>query len=191
MVSSSLRILKETLFKARHRATYKGTFYFGRSRCFLNTKYMVFGNNFRIGEQCRLECYELYAGEKLTPSLTFGDNVYIGRNCTFYCADSIVIEDNVLIASYVFVSDENHGMEVADTPFGHNKLIHKPVRIKHNAWLCEKVCILPGVTIGHHSIIGAGSVVTKDVPDYSIAVGNPAKVIKKYDLNKKEWVKVK
>lgn len=65
----------------------------------------------------------------------------------------------------------------------------KPVTIGRNCWIGARVIILPGVTIGNFSIIGAGSVVTKDIPEYSIAVGNPAHVIKKWDPDSKAWVR--
>ena len=66
----------------------------------------------------------------------------------------------------------------------------KPVHIGDKVWVGESVCILPGVTIGECSIIGAGSVVTKSIPPYSIAVGTPAKVIKRYNFDTRSWIKV-
>jgi lipopolysaccharide O-acetyltransferase len=99
----------------------------------------------------------------------------------------------VLIASKVFISDINHGCYSGlpqDSPFSKpndRELSTKPVLIEENVWIGENVCVMPGVTIGFGTIIGAGSVVTKSIPAYSIAVGNPAKVIKKYNLLNKIW----
>ena len=67
---------------------------------------------------------------------------------------------------------------------------NKPVHIGENVWVGAGTVIVPGVTIGKNSVIGAGSVVTKDIPDYSVAVGNPAKVIKRYDINKQKWIRI-
>jgi lipopolysaccharide O-acetyltransferase len=108
----------------------------------------------------------------------------------------ISIGNNVLIASKVFISDINHGSYKGinqDSPLSHpssRKLSTSPIIIKDNVWIGEGVCIMAGVTIGFGSIIGALSVVTKSIPDYSIAVGSPAEVIKEYDFEKEEWVSV-
>jgi lipopolysaccharide O-acetyltransferase len=76
----------------------------------------------------------------------------------------------------------------SDMPYGSQVYNGEPVTINGGAWLGERCCILSGVTIGRKSIIGANSVVTKDIPDFCIAAGNPAKVIKHYDFNLHRWV---
>lgn len=102
------------------------------------------------------------------------------------------IEQNVLMASYISIMGHNHGTDPeCEDGYGGQPLVSKPILIKSGAWIGERVCILPGVTIGRKSIIGAGAVVTKDVPDYCIAGGNPARVIKKYDFDTKQWVGIK
>ncbi|WP_405373425.1 DapH/DapD/GlmU-related protein [Pseudobutyrivibrio sp.] len=96
-----------------------------------------------------------------------------------------------MIASNVLICSENHGIDPeSTTPYMSQPLISKPVSIGEGSWIGEMVCILPGVHIGKKCIIGAGSVVTKSIPDYSIAVGNPAKVIKKYNFKTHNWEKV-
>ncbi len=92
----------------------------------------------------------------------------------------IIIEDNVMIGSSVHIYCTNHRFDSADIPLidqGHYD--SKQVTLKNGCWVGAKAIILPGVTIGRNSVVGAGSVVTKDIPDGVIAVGNPAKVIKK------------
>ena len=91
----------------------------------------------------------------------------------------------------MFISDENHGMSPLTDNYRMNPLETKEVVIGDGCWLGEKSCVLPGVHIGKKTIIGAGSVVTKDIPDYCIAAGNPCKVLKTWDHEKEEWVRVK
>ena len=92
---------------------------------------------------------------------------------------------------YCFVGDYDHEYEDIKTPIWQQPLRNiKPVLIKQAAWIGTKSTICAGVTIGKGCVIGANSVVTKDVPDYSLAVGVPAKVIKKYNPKTKTWQKV-
>ncbi len=87
----------------------------------------------------------------------------------------ITIEDDVQIAANVQLISNNHD------PYERMILTCKPVLIKKGAWIGAGATILPGVCLGEYSIVGAGSVVTKDIPDYGVAVGNPAKIVRKLD----------
>lgn len=86
----------------------------------------------------------------------FGNNVFVGPNCGFYTA-----------GHPINASERNEGLEYA-----------KPIKVGNDVWFGGNVVVLPGVTIGHDVVIGAGSVVTKDIPSFSVAVGNPCKVIR-------------
>lgn len=156
-----------------------------------NTNKITLGKNCRIGEQSYLLCWNEYCHgkfhQKLNSSLTIGDNFNATRNLTIQCCNSITIGDNVLVASNVFIADYNHGIINPENYYINNELVVKHVSISDGVWIGQGSYILPGVNIGKYSIIGAGSVVTKDIPDYSMAVGNPAKIIKKYDLQSKKW----
>lgn len=123
-------------------------------------------------------------------------NIQIGNDCYFAFGFSalassqakIIIGDNVLFASNVLVTNENHGINPElDIPYMSQPLSAKNVYIGNGCWIGEQVCILSGVSIGEKCIIGAGSVVTKSIPDYCIAAGNPAKVLKKYNFETKRW----
>ena len=101
------------------------------------------------------------------------------------------------MASKIYISDCTHGFysgqggqSSPDTPPMQRDYEMLPVEIMDNAWIGESVSILPGVKIGKGSIIGANAVVTKDIPDYSIAVGIPARVVKKYNFQSAKWEKV-
>lgn len=128
---------------------------------------------------------------EITPHISIGSHCYLGFNVTILAGADITIEDHVLFASNVLVSSENHGIDPENEIFYMDQPLRgAPILIGEGSWIGERVCILPGVQIGKKCVIGAGSVVTKSVPDYCIAVGNPARVIKKYDFTKHEWVKV-
>jgi acetyltransferase-like isoleucine patch superfamily enzyme len=152
-------------------------------------KYMAISEGFTTGVGCRLEAYPV--GENKV--LHIGKNVQINDYVHIAAGESVVIGNNVLIASKVFISDLNHGNykgEIQDSPLStpnNRKLSTNPIVIKDNVWLGEGVCIMPGVTIGFGCVIGASSVVTKDIPDYCIAVGSPARVVKVYDFEREEW----
>ncbi len=123
-----------------------------------------------------------------SPSCVIGNSCSIGNRFSVLTADKVIIKDNNLIASDVLIAAENHGTNPEGTAsYAQTKLSSKSVVVEEGCWIGEKVIILPGVTIGKRSIIGAGSVVTKTIPPFSIAVGNPAKVIKKYNFKKHCW----
>lgn len=111
-------------------------------------------------------------------NIFIGDNVFINSNLLAMARGKIIIEDNVQIAANVQLLSNNHD------EYDRQILICKPVVIKKGAWIGAGASILPGVTVGKHAIVGAGSVVTKDVPDYAVVVGNPAKIIKTLDKDK-------
>ncbi len=127
----------------------------------------------------------------IEPVIRIGKNCYICYYFTILNASSVTIGNDVLFASHVMISSENHGMNPeSEESYMAQPLETKPVNIGDGCWIGEKVCILPGVNIGKKCIIGAGSVVTKSIPDYSIAVGNPAKVIKKYNFETHNWERI-
>ena len=159
-------------------------------------KYIHIGKNFSSGRNLRLEAIVQYGDKIYIPKIVIKDNVIINDFVHIGCTNYVVIGNNVLMASKIYISDHNHGYYSGDNQS--NPLIepakrivssNKSVIIGDNVWIGENVAILPGVKIGEGSIIGANSVVTKDIPKYSIAVGNPAKVVKFFNFNKQKWEK--
>lgn len=103
----------------------------------------------------------------------------------------MVIGRNVLTADRVYISDNIHKYEDIDMPIKDQGIIHKKdVVIGDGTWIGENACII-GASLGRNVIVGANSVVTKDVPDYCVVVGIPARIIKRYNGNTKQWEKVK
>ncbi|MCS7063599.1 MAG: acyltransferase, partial [Methylacidiphilales bacterium] len=111
-----------------------------------------------------------------TACLKIGSNCYINQFSFIDCHYSITICDSCLIGPYVYICDFDHVL-------GKNEFICAPTVIESNTWIGAHACILKGVTIGHHSIIAAGAVVTDSIPPFSIAAGVPARVVKKIQSN--------
>lgn len=103
-----------------------------------------------------------------------GKGVFINFGCTFLDRGGITLEDDVFVGPQVQIITENH----PEQPSVRRNVYTKPVVIKHGAWIGAGAIILPGVTVGENAIVGAGSIVTKDVPDNTIVAGNPARVIR-------------
>ena len=157
-----------------------------------NTKNIDFGTGLTTGFGCRIEAFPLM--KTSNKIIKFGNNVEINDYVHIAAREKVCIGNNVLIASKVYISDINHGNYKdinQDSPLvkpNERKLSTSPVVISDNVWIGEGVCIMPGVTIGFGCVIGALSIVTKNIPDYSIAVGSPAVVIKKYDFDSEQWI---
>jgi acetyltransferase-like isoleucine patch superfamily enzyme len=119
--------------------------------------------------------------------LEIGDGTYVGRFSHIYASSSIIIGKKVLIADKVYISDNLHGHQDVSVPVIDQPVQQTaPVSIGDGAWLGENVSVI-GASVGKQSVIGAHAVVTKDIPDYCVAVGIPARIIKKYDFEKQEW----
>lgn len=164
----------------------------GKGVTFQNPDAIHFGNGVGIGDNtCFLPLKE-YAGVRYTPQITIGDGCWIGARNSFAAINGISIGNHVLFAGYVHITDHSHGYEDITRPIAPQKLISKgPVVIEDDCWLGFGCEILSGVHIGKHSIVAARSVVTKDVPAYSIVAGNPARVVKTYNFETKQWEIVK
>jgi len=155
-------------------------------------KFIDWGIGLTSGVNLRIDVFNVK--NHPCPNLKIGNNCQINDYVHIGVINSVIIGNNVLIASKVFICDHNHG-DFENEPQlylspAQRLLTSKPTKICDEVWLGEGVMVLPGVTIGKSSIIGAGAVVTKSIPEYSIAVGNPAKVVKQYSKTINKWVKV-
>ena len=150
-------------------------------------KYNAIGDTDYDAQRTQLKAMLGGMGEKVWIARTFncdnGKKIFIGNNftgnynLTILDIREVYIGDNVMIGPNTLITTVNHPL----SPLGRRKHlgIAKPVHIGNDVWIGGNVTILPGVTIGNRCVIGAGSVVTKDIPDDSVAVGNPARVIRK------------
>lgn len=158
-----------------------GVIYIGR-----NTK-IVGGRNIILGRAvCIRPNVDLWCGGS---KIEIGAGSEIGERCRISIAHSLVLGEKVLLSPNVYITDCDHAYEDVDVPVIEQGIVQKrnEVNIGAHGYVGINAVIIGNVSIGKHSIIGANSVVTKDVPDYCVAAGSPAKVIKKYNVELKKW----
>lgn len=159
---------------------------------FNNPQCIYIGKNVGIGADTFFGPVILQNGINYNPKIIIGEGTWIGKHSSIAAIDCVKIGKHVLFAAYVHITDHSHGYEDITKPISPQPLISKgPVIIEDDCWLGFSCEILSGVHIGKHSVIAARAVVTKDVPPYSIAAGNPAKIVKQYNFQTREWEKVK
>lgn len=144
---------------------------------------IALGDRVFIGSGSWLQA--LTDGDNTEVAVVIESGTSISGTCVISAVRSIVIEQDTLLARNVYIADHSHSFQRKDLPIlaqGVDKI--SPVRIKRGAWLGQNVVVCPGVTIGTGAVIGANSVVTKDVPDYSVAVGAPARVVNRTDCSR-------
>ena len=156
-------------------------------------KFINISKGFTTGVGCRIEAYP----KNNESTLFFGENFQMNDYVHITAIEKVQIGKNVLLASKIYISDCSHGSyagnEYDSSPESvphYRKMYSKPVIIKDNVWLGEFVSVLPGVTIGRGTIVGANSVVSKNLPDYVIAVGSQSMQIKKFNFQTKKWEKI-
>lgn len=142
-------------------------------------------NKFTLGNKAVIEDYTVVNNGM--GHIIIGSSSFIGLHNTII--GPVEIGDNVIIAQHVTVSGLNHSYEDINIPIKAQPCITKKISIGNDSWIGANSVITAGVTIGKHAIIAAGSIVTKHVPDYSIVAGNPARIIKAYDFNTRQWEK--
>ncbi|MBU3688123.1 MAG: sugar acetyltransferase [Acidimicrobiales bacterium mtb01] len=168
-----------------------GAFGSGSVVCFpvntlYNEKYIRIGRDTMIGPQCTLSAGMMPGQQCLTdPVVTIGDRCLIGKGSGIVGHFSIEIGDDVWTGHHVYITDQNHGYEDVDRPISVQTMPEKPVRIGNGSWIGFGSVVLPGADIGEHVVIGANSVVTGSIPSYSVAVGTPARVVRRFENG--EW----
>lgn len=153
-----------------------------------NTNNISLGQNVTINEKVFLMTEFTKKGD-IVPNLVINDNVTIGNYNHIVCANEIIIENHVLTADKVYISDNIHCYEDINIPISMQGIKTKEKTIiGEETWIGENSSIIC-CNIGKHCVIGANSVVLSDIPDYCVAAGIPARIIKKYDFEKREWIK--
>lgn len=155
----------------------------GQLKC---PKCISIGSGTKFGDYFYLTAWDTYktinGEQKLNPELTIGNDCNFGAYNHITCTNRVIIGDGVLTGKWVTITDNSHGdtdIETLQVCPARRPISSKgPVIIGDNVWIGDKVTILPGVTIGEGAVVAANAVVTKDVPAYSVAAGNPAKIVK-------------
>lgn len=177
----SLKLLVENeILKKKMKRVGKHVF-FSRDAYIVGGEYIEIGDGFSAFSNLRMEAIDQYFHHSYQPFIQIGNNVSFGNDCHIGCVNEIIISDGVLLGSHILINDHSHGQTefISDQRPAVRELVSKgPIHIGKNVWICDGVCVLPGVTIGENSIIGANAVVTKNVPANCVVAGNPAKVIK-------------
>lgn len=187
-ISTAYALICTKLFYKGARLIRRPFYCRGKSR-------LQFDEGLTTGHNCRFDLL----GEKddNLKKLIIGKNCKLGDSVHIVANEKVIIGDNCLMASKIFISDTSHGEysdatinSSPDVPPDTRPLHMKAISIGNNVWIGENVCILLGVTIGDGCIIGANSVVNRDVNDNCIVAGAPAKDLKKYNYNTGKWEKI-
>lgn len=147
------------------------------------------GEGVFLGPGCWLNALVLPGRE--APEIAVGDGVSVTGQCVLSAARQIVLEDRVLVARNAYIADHGHAYQDPTQPILAQGVTDvRPVRIRAGAWLGQNVVVCPGVTIGRNAVIGANSVVRSDVPDFAVAVGAPARVVRRFNPANRTWERV-
>ena len=147
----------------------------------MNARHISIGGGTMIGPHVALSVGMVEGQEAMSsPVVSIGDRCLIGRGSGIVGHFRIEIGNDVWTGHHVYITDQNHGYEDVSVPISVQSQPERAVRIGDRSWIGHGTVVLPGVTIGQHVVIGANSVVTRDIPDFSVAVGSPARVIRQY-----------
>ncbi|MFM8775638.1 MAG: DapH/DapD/GlmU-related protein [Actinomycetota bacterium] len=149
-----------------------------------NQRYIHIGNETMIGEHVALSAGMIEGQVCLTdPVVKIGDRCLIGRGSGIVGPYSLEIGDDVWTGHHVYITDQSHGYEDVTRPISAQSQPERAVKIGDGSWLGHGVVVLPGAIIGKNVAVGANSVVTGELPDYCVAVGAPARVIRRYSAD--------
>jgi acetyltransferase-like isoleucine patch superfamily enzyme len=137
------------------------------------------GSEIRVGQNGVIGRYSVLSCKG--GRIQIGENVNIGLSCVLLSESAVTVEDNCIFAAHCYlVAGGNHDFTRTDIPIIQQPSLSRGgIRIEANVWLGARVTVLDGVTIGHDSVVGAGAVVTRDLPPFSVAVGVPARVVRR------------
>lgn len=149
-----------------------------------------FGDRIFVRDGGRIELVKDFSDSKFTPNLIIKDNVNIEQNCHITCGEELIIGKNTAILPNVCITDIDHLYEDLNIPPKSQLYKTSRVKIGNDCMIGINSVILAGTVLGNHCVVGANSVVRGQFPNNCILAGSPAKIIRKYNFEKKEWIKV-
>lgn len=194
-LSRKLQFLSSTYHKLKTQTFYKmmfksiGTKSIIKSPMFLTPEYISIGNGCYIWNDARIEAVTTYANERFNPHIVLEDGVTIQQRCHITAADTLIIGKDTLISFDVSIQDTDHEYEDLSIPVGNQPLIVKKTQIGENCFIGSGAKIQAGTILGRHCVVGTNAVVRGTFPDYSVIVGVPARIVKRYDDISKKWKK--
>lgn len=154
---------------------------------FANLRYVHLGEGVILNRDCWIHALTPEPGGA-APEIIVGAYSSIGMGATISAAHSVVLGEKVVLARNVYISDHGHAYEDVHVPIMDQGITEpRPTSIGDETWLGQNVCVLGGVTIGRHCVVGSNSTVTRDIPDFSVAVGSPARIVRRYDSTRLCW----
>lgn len=156
----------------------------------IGKKYISIGKNVRILHHIRMEAVDRWGDKRFTPAIQIGDNVSIGQNFHVVATDKLIIGANTTISGNVLITDNNHEYEEIGTHVLEQPLKSEKTEVGENCFIGYGAVIQAGTVLGKQCIVGSNAVVRGKFEDYSVLVGVPAKVVKKYNVETEVWEKV-
>jgi acetyltransferase-like isoleucine patch superfamily enzyme len=161
--------------------------FFANNTQFLGIDNITIGENCTIGENTRFTVNDRNSKDI---KIRIKNNVYIGRNNFFTVGGYLEIKEYCIFGDNCSFLGSNHTIESPLVPYAHSgATLHEKITIGVNCWFGINSVVIGNVTIGHGCVIGANTLITKDIPPFSIVVGNPSRIIKRFDFFKDKWVK--
>jgi acetyltransferase-like isoleucine patch superfamily enzyme len=162
-----------------------------RPRDIRGAPHVTMGQRSFIRPHSYIECLSRWGDQVFSPTVTIGDGVYIGGHLYLVCIARVRIGHRCVLSEHVYISDNSHGFDPDAGPIMRQPLESKgPIEIGDDCFIGYRAVVMPGVTLGHHCVVGANAVVTKSFPPYSMVAGVPARLIRRYSPEKRQWLPV-
>lgn len=184
-ISSIRKILDFIRFKPRF-----GKYYWSdrvKDAAKITCRHVFLGEDVYLGPRCRIQGIENYLGDSFNPKIYLRDGVSVQQDFYLTCASKVDIGENTAIAAFVTITDIDHPYVNIDLPIENQRIKVHDVYIGSDCKIYNGAVITCGTRIGKHCVVGANSVVKGEYPDYCVIVGNPSRIVKRYNPNAGTW----